>query len=176
MADITASPGDDVPPGGAESDAIARAGGNDVPAGLDGDDALNGRRVAPAPAPPKSPWPPRGRADVVPARRWGKATMDAFGRGPLDAAAAASRPGGPARPEPAPREGRNSGPPPGTGRRRGGFQAHILTADGGYRHLGRYGTAEEAASAYRAAATRPREEAPGGDGFDAFGKAVGDAA
>lgn len=135
MADITGTPGDDVPPGGAESGAIARAGGNDVPAGLDGDDALDGRRVAPAPAPPKSPWP-----------------------------------------EPAPREGRNSGPPPGTGRRRGGFQAHILTADGGYRHLGRYGTAEEAASAYRAAATRSRGEAPGGDGFDAFGKAVGDAA
>lgn len=159
MADITGTPGDDVLPGGAESGTIPRADGNDVLAGLDGDDALNGRR-----------------ADVVPARRWRKATMDALGRGPPDAAAAASRPGGPARPEPAPREGRNPGPPPGTGRSRGGFQAHILTADGGYRHLGRYGTAEEAASAYRAAATRPRGEAPGEDGFDVFGRAVGDAA
>jgi hypothetical protein len=66
--------------------------------------------------------------------------------------------------------------PPGAGRRRGGFRAHILTAGGGYRRLGRYGTAEEAAAAYRAAAARPRGEAPGGDGFDVFGKAAGLAA
>jgi hypothetical protein len=72
--------------------------------------------------------------------------------------------------------GGDAGRPPGAGRRRGGFRAHILTAGGGYRRLGRYGTAEAAAAAYRAAATRPRGEAPGGGGFDVFGRAAaGDA-